>query len=87
VQNFPSNQVQITVNQTQSHPSVSFFEMPLPIRLLGADDQQANVVLNNINNNLIFPKNKPFTVTSIIFDVEKQLFIPKKIAFKLLTNI
>lgn len=73
MQNLPSNQVQITVNQTQSHPSVSFFEMPLPIRLLGSDYQQANIVLNNTNNNQVFTENVPFTVTAMIFDTEKQL--------------
>jgi hypothetical protein len=73
VQNLANNQVQITVNQTQSHPSVSFYEMPLPVRLLGANGQQANVILNNTNNNQIFIENVPFAVTSMLFDVEKQL--------------
>jgi aminopeptidase N len=73
VQNLANNQVQITVNQTQSHPSVSFYEMPLPVRLLGANGQQANVILNNTNNNQIFIENVPFAVTSMLFDIEKQL--------------
>jgi aminopeptidase N len=73
VVNLGNSQVQITVNQTQSHPSVSFFEMPVPVRLLGANGQQANLVLNHINNNQVFTENVPFTVTSIVFDLEKQL--------------
>lgn len=73
VVNLGSNQVKITVNQSQSHPSVSFFEMPLPVRLNGVNGQQLNVVLNNINNNQSFIENVPFTVTSVSFDIDKQL--------------
>lgn len=73
VENLDSNQVKITVNQTQSHSSVSFFEMPLPVRLLGANGQQLNVILNNINNNQSFIENVPFAVTSVIFDFDKQI--------------
>lgn len=67
------NQVQITVNQSQSHSSVSFFEMPLPVRLLGANGEQVDVILNNTTNNQTFVENVAFTVTSIVFDPEKQL--------------
>ncbi len=73
VQNLVDNQVQITVNQTQSHSSVSFFEMPLPVRLFGVDGQQLDLVLNHINNNQSFIENVPFAVTSMVFDSEKQL--------------
>ena len=67
------NQVKITVNQSQSHSSVSFFEMPLPVRLLGPNGQQADVILNNTTDNQVFIENVAFTVTSIVFDPEKQL--------------
>lgn len=73
VENLDSNQVKITVNQTQSHSSVSFFEMPLPVRLLGSNGQQLNVILNNINNNQSFIENVSFAVTSVIFDFDKQI--------------
>jgi aminopeptidase N len=73
VENLGNSQVKINVNQTQSHPSVSFFEMPLPVRLLGANGQQADVVLNNTINNQSFTENISFTVTSILFDPEKQI--------------
>ncbi|WP_022827604.1 M1 family aminopeptidase [Flavobacterium antarcticum] len=73
VANLTNNQVKITVNQTQSHSSVSFFEMPVPLRLIGANGQQLDVILNNINNNQSFIESVPFTVTSAIFDPEKQL--------------
>ena len=73
IQNLSSNQVQIIASQSQSHPSVSFFEMPVPVRLVGANGEQQDVVLNHINNNQIFIENVPFTVTSVVFDPEKQL--------------
>ena len=49
-QNFGAGQAKITVNQTQSHSSVSFFEMPVPIRLLGAGGQTFDTVVNNTTN-------------------------------------
>ena len=73
VQNLANNQVKIKINQSQSHSSVSFFEMPVPVRLLGANGAQMDVVLNHTSNNQDFIENVPFTVTSMIFDPEKNL--------------
>ena len=85
VQNLWNNQAKIIVNQTQSHPSVSFFEMPIPVRLLGANGQVLNLVLNNTTNNQSFTQSVPFTVTSILFDPDKQL-ISKNNTFTLGSN-
>ena len=85
VQNLWNNQAKIIVNQTQSHPSVSFFEMPIPVRLLGANGQVLNLVLNNTANNQSFTQSVPFTVTSILFDPDKQL-ISKNNTFTLGSN-
>lgn len=63
----------ITVNQTQSHPSVSFFEMPIQVRVFGANGQQHDLVLNNTTNNQTFDVNVPFTVTSVTFDPNKHI--------------
>lgn len=71
--NLANNQTKITVNQTQSHSSVSFFEMPVPLRLFGNNGQFLDVVLNNTTNNQVFIENVPFAVTSVSFDLEKQL--------------
>lgn len=73
VVNLANNQTKITVNQTQSHSSVSFFEMPVPLRLFGNNGQFLDVVLNNTTNNQVFIENVPFAVTSVSFDLEKQL--------------
>ncbi len=72
-QNFGSGQAKIIVNQTQSHFSVTYFEMPLPIRLIGSGGQTHDVVVNNITNGEQFIVSVPFVVTGLQFDPEKHL--------------
>lgn len=72
-QNFGAGQAKITVNQTTSDPSVAFFKMPLPIRLLGAGGLIFDTVVNNIVNGEQFIVNVPFTVTGVQFDVNKNI--------------
>jgi len=67
------NTVYITVNQTQSHPSVSFFEMPLPIKLVGTNGETQMLRLENTSNGQLFTETVPFTVSSVVFDPDKQL--------------
>lgn len=66
-------QVQFTVNQTQSHSSVAFFEMPVPVRVFGSAGQWADLVLDNTFNGQVIYKSVPFTVTSVGFDPNKEL--------------
>lgn len=66
-------QVQITINQTQSDASVSFFEMPVPIRLNGSGAQQLDVVLENTVNGQVFNVAVPFEVTSVTFNPKKDI--------------
>ena len=47
--------------------------MPVPVRLLGSNGEQLNLVLNHTTNNQIFIENVPFTVTSMLFDPQKHL--------------
>jgi len=68
-----SSQVQITVNQTQSHSSVSYFEMPIEVRLTGAGNQVFDARLENTSDGQQFIVNIPFTVTSVEFDPNKHL--------------
>lgn len=72
-QNLGAGQVQFVVNQTQSHPSVNFFEMPVPVRVFGSGGQQMDFILNNTFNNQTFTENVPFVVTDVVFDPNKQL--------------
>jgi hypothetical protein len=73
VQNTNAGQARITVAQTTSHTSVSFFEMPVPIRLLGASGQTQDVVVNNTVNGEQFNVSVPFTVTGVQFDPTKNI--------------
>jgi aminopeptidase N len=65
-----TSQVSITVAQSQSHPSVSFFEAPVPIRLIGTLGETLDLILDNSTNNQNF-------LESVTFDVQDVLFDPK----------
>lgn len=62
--------VTFTLNQTQSHASVSFFELPVPIKIFGPFGQDTTIVLNNIVNGEQFTVFPGFWVDSIQFDPE-----------------
>lgn len=72
-QNVANGQVKITLNQTQSHFSVAFFEMPVPIRVFGAGGQQMDLVLQNTTNGQVFFQNVPFAVTGFTIDPERHI--------------
>lgn len=71
--NLGDGQAKITINQSQSNPSVTFFEMPVPIRLTGTGGQQLDLVLENTTNAQQFIVNVPFTVTGVVFDPKKDI--------------
>ena len=73
VQNTTPGQARITVAQTTSHTSVPFFEMPVPVRLLGASGQSQDVVVNNTVNGEQFNVTVPFIVTGVQFDPNKNI--------------
>ncbi|WP_445710551.1 M1 family aminopeptidase [Flavobacterium sp.] len=79
-QNWGSGQAKITVNQTQSDPSVSYFEMPLVIRLSGSGGQTQDFTVNNTINNEEFIVNVPFQVTNVEFDPNKDIISRNNIA-------
>ncbi|RZJ37541.1 MAG: T9SS type A sorting domain-containing protein, partial [Chryseobacterium sp.] len=59
--------------QTQSHSSVSFFDMPLPIKVNGTGGQVAYFALNNTTNNQYFTESVAFPVASVEFNYEYQI--------------
>lgn len=73
VQNWAQGQAKIIVNQTQSHSSVSYFEMPLPIRLTGSGGQTHDVIVNNTVNGESFIVSVPFEVSGAQFDPNKHI--------------
>lgn len=64
--------VTVDLSQTTSHPSVSFFAMPVPIRFSG-EGMDSTVVLDNTVNNQTFTFHLPFTVSSVVFDPDLWL--------------
>lgn len=67
------NQIVFKAGQTQSNSSVSFFEMPLPIKVTGTGGQIAFFVLNHTSNNQEFMENISFPVASVQFNYEHQI--------------
>lgn len=73
VSNIGNNQAVVTINQSQSHSSVSFFEMPVEIRLYGSGNQVLDVVLEHTANGQQFIVNTPFVVTDVDFDPNRHI--------------
>ena len=63
----------INIAQAQSHNSVDFFEGPVPVRLLGADNQQLDIVLENTTDNQTFNIDVPFVLTGIVFNPKNDI--------------
>jgi hypothetical protein len=66
------NNVNLTINQTSSHPSVSFFEMKVPVRFraVGFD---TTLIFQHESNGQQFQVQLPFSPTTINFDPEKWI--------------
>lgn len=65
--------INVTISQTQSHSSVSFFEAPVPLRLIGTQGETLDLVLDNTTNNQAFHPAVGFTVQSVQFDPDFHL--------------
>jgi aminopeptidase N len=73
---FQSNNgdVNLKLSQTQSHSSVSFYEAPVPLRLIGTQGETLDIVLDNTYNNQNFQETSVgFTVQNVQFDPEHDL--------------
>jgi aminopeptidase N len=72
--NQPSaSEITIQLSQTQSHPSVSFFEAPVPVRVLGTLGEEIDLVLDNTTNMQQFNETIGFEVQDVIFNPEFDL--------------
>ncbi len=67
------NLLNFNVKQVQSHPSVSYFELPLPLRLKGAQGQTKDIALPHTSNGQNFQEQADFTVTAVEFDPDLWL--------------
>lgn len=72
-QNEKTNNLSITVKQHQSDSSVDFFELPVPIKLIGENDETQLVRLELSKNGQSFNATIPFTITEILIDPNHQL--------------
>jgi aminopeptidase N len=79
-ENWGAGQAKITVNQTQSDPSVTYFEMPLEIRLSGAGGLTHDVVVEHTTNGQEFIVSVPFVVTGVTFDPNKHIISRNNVA-------
>ncbi|WP_047549567.1 M1 family aminopeptidase [Psychroserpens sp. Hel_I_66] len=68
-----TNDVSITIEQVQSHPSVSYFEAPVPVRLIGTLGETLDLVLDNTFNQQNFLETVNFEVQALLFDPESDL--------------
>jgi aminopeptidase N len=67
------NSLSLKISQTQSHPSVSFFEMPIELEIKGTDENAETIKLDVNNDGFYTTMTMPFEVTSIVFDPHKWL--------------
>ncbi|HXU26698.1 MAG TPA: T9SS type A sorting domain-containing protein, partial [Bacteroidia bacterium] len=67
-----NNQLKLTINQSTSDNSVSFFEMPVPIQLKG-QGKDTTIIFNHTSSGQIFYTNLNFKVDSIFFDPELHI--------------
>lgn len=63
----------LSVSQTTSHPSVSFYKTPLPIVLKTGNTTKTIVLENTINNQNFVIDNPGFAVTELLIDPDKYL--------------
>jgi len=68
-----TDELDLFISQTQSHPSVSFFESPITLRLLGNNGESQDITLENTINNQSFTEAVNFQVQTVIFDPESDI--------------
>jgi hypothetical protein len=81
-----NNYVKINMSQTTSHPSVSFFPLPVALEFKNAT-QQKTIVVNNTYNGEIFFNNIGFIADTVIIDPDYWLITKNNISQKMSDNI
>jgi aminopeptidase N len=71
--------MQLSIKQIQSHPSVDFFQMPVPLKFFGGG-KDTLLVFDNTYSGQIFTANPGFTVDSIQIDPEQWLISANNVA-------
>lgn len=68
-----NNTITFAIGQTQSHSSVSFYEMPLPIKVTGTNNEVAYFILDNTSNNQYFTLPLAFKAATVAFNYDYQI--------------
>jgi aminopeptidase N len=67
-----SGTVNVTINQTQSHPSVTYFQMPVPIKFIGVT-KDTTIVFDNTFQGQSFTASVNFPILYAHFDPELHI--------------
>ena len=76
-----ANYVRIKMNQTTSHTSVDFFELPVALKFKNAT-QEKTIVVDNKNNGEIFLRNIGFIADTVLIDPEYWLVTKNNVSAK-----
>jgi aminopeptidase N len=68
-----SDEIHIVINQTQSHPSVDYFEAQVPLRIYGTGGEIVEITLDNTENEELFIEPINFEVGTIAIDPDFHL--------------
>jgi aminopeptidase N len=66
------DKIEVTINQSQTNPSVDFFELPIPVFFKGAD-RDTLLVFDNKFSGQIFIADPGFHVDSVFFDPDQWI--------------
>jgi len=80
-----SSSVQIKMNQTTSHISVNFFELPVALKFKNAT-QEKTVVVDNTVNGEIFVRNIGFVADTVLIDPNYWLISKNNVSVKVPDN-
>lgn len=75
------NRFHIKIGQTSSHPSVAFFDMPVPIYIRGVG-RDTVIVFDHLENNQSFLSTLDFAVDTVIIDPDRWILAGSKSAVK-----
>lgn len=76
-----NNWAKIKISQISSHPSVSYFEMPLALKFKKGSEEKT-VVVNNTKNDEIFWENVGFKADTVIIDPDYRVLSRNNISIK-----
>ncbi len=76
-----NNWAKITLSQITSHPSVSYFEMPLALKFKNAS-QEKTVVVDNTKNNEVFWEEIGFIADTVLIDPDYWILSKNNVSIK-----